>query len=82
MFGTEKTDKGVYEILGSNLTDKFSMYRLEGEMDFKLSRPYAVAIVTEGEGEINGIFVNKGSRLLISDKKITLTGNTEIIICM
>lgn len=78
----QKIDKGVYEILGSKLTDKFSMYRLEGETNFKLSRPYAVAIVVKGEGMINETFVKKGNRLLISDENITVTGNTEIIICM
>lgn len=78
----KEIDKGIYEILGSKLTDKFSMYRLEGETNFKLSRPYAVAIVAAGEGRINETCVKKGDRLLISDENIIITGNVEIIICI
>ena len=57
------------------------MYRLEGEANFKLSRPYTVAIVAAGEGRINETCVKRGDRFLISDENITITGNVEVIIC-
>ena len=69
-------------ILGPELTDKFSMWRLGGGDALRLERETAVAVVTDGEGDVNGCHVRKGDRLLVSaERSIALDGNVGVVIC-
>ncbi len=74
---------GAWEVLGKSLTDKFSMYLMEGSTEFPLENKYAVAVITEGEGELCGIGVSRGDRLFISDEnKLQTRGeDLKIILC-
>lgn len=78
----QKISDGVYEILGADLTDKFSMYLLCGSTDFVINKPFAVGIVIQGSAKINNIEAESGNRLLISDKNLSVRGNANILICM
>ena len=78
----KKIAEGVYEILGKSLTDKFSMYLLDGNADFVCENPYSVAVVTDGAGTVNATDVKKGDRLLISEKNLSVCGNVKIIVCI
>ncbi len=72
----------LYEILGSDLTDKFSMYLLQSEATLSTHAAYRIAIVTAGEGCLNGVRVKKGDRLFLMDEaRVCLTGSAEAIVC-
>ena len=66
----KKVAEGIYEILGTELTDKFSMYQLLGNAGLTITGKYAVAIVTEGEGMINWKVVKKGERCFLQELTI------------
>ncbi len=75
---------GIDEILGADLTDKFRMLRLCSGAVWQQAAPYRVAIVTDGEGQINGLPVKKGDRLFIYEEQaVNVNGNDsfEIILC-
>ena len=69
-------------ILGPELTDKFSMWRLRaGSKPLALPRPSGVIVVTEGAGRINGVSVGKGDRLVFSDESaVTLDGDCVAVV--
>ncbi len=76
--------EGLYEILGSDLTDKFSMYLLGGNATLDTDKKYRVAIVTVGEGELNGVKVTQGERLfLMNEGEISVSSQKELelVIC-
>ncbi len=76
--------QNIYQILGSDLTEKFSMYLLKEACNFALKLKYQIAIVTNGSGFINGTEVKKGDRLfLMNEQNITLNGTTdfEVVLC-
>ena len=69
-------------ICGPGFTDKFSMWRIEGEGRLGLPRP-ACVIVTNGAGAVNGLAVKKGDRLLVADEQILETaGSATLVVCV
>ena len=69
-------------VCGPELTDKFTMWRVTGGGSVVLPRDRAVAVVTGGNGEVNGLSVKKGDRLLISDDgRIDVSGDAAVIVC-
>lgn len=75
---------GVTEILGSATTDKFTMLRLDGEGRVDIPKKYAVAVCTDGQGELNCIKVSAGDRLLIKEeKKLSFIGTDgfSVVVC-
>lgn len=76
--------KNLYEILGKDLTDKFSMYLLIHNGELKTYKKYRIAIITGGKGTIDGLEVQKGDRVFIKDEKtVNITGDNEFeaVIC-
>ena len=77
----DANDKYVSQICGSELTYKFSMWRIEGQGCLGLPRP-ACVVVTGGAGVVNGFAVNKGDRLLVAGERIIETeGNATLVVC-
>lgn len=75
---------GVTEILGSEMTDKFKMLKLDGSGKTPVFGKYAVAVCIGGEGELNGTKVSSGDRLCIKDEnKIEFSGDESfsVILC-
>ena len=74
-------DRCVSQICGPDFTDKFSMWRIEGNGRLALLRP-ACVIVTDGAGAVNGLAMNKGDRFLIANEKVIETeGNATLVVC-
>ena len=72
----------VMQILGAELTDKFSMWRVTDGGRVALPRDRAVAVVTEGAGEVNGLAVKKGDRLVVADERqLAVTGTATLVVC-
>ena len=72
----------VKQILGTELTDKFSMWRVAGGGILSLPRDRAVAVVTEGAGEVNGLAVKKGDRLVVADERqLNVAGAATLVVC-
>ena len=72
----------VKQILGPELTDKFAMWRVAGGGMLSLPRDRAVAVVTEGAGEVNGLAVKKGDRLLVFDeRRFDVSGSATLVAC-
>ncbi len=72
----------VTQILGPELTDKFSMWRVANGGILSLPRDRAVAVVTEGAGEVNGLAVKKGDRLVAAgERQLAVTGTATLIVC-
>ena len=70
------------QILGPELTDKFSEWLLKPGDELALPRDRGVAVVTEGEGSLNGVAVRKGDRLVFADEhELKLTGQAEVVVC-
>lgn len=78
---TLRTSCEKFCICGPDLTDKFSMWCIERQGHLNLSHP-ACAVVTDGVGEVNGVTVRKGDRLLVTDERFLETnGSAKIVIC-
>ena len=76
------TNENVVQVFGPDLTDKFAMWRVAGGGILSLPRDRAVAVVTEGVGEVNGLAVKKGDRLLIADERqLAVSGAATLIVC-
>ena len=72
----------VTQILGPELTDKFSMWRVTDGGRVALPRDRAVAVVTEGAGEVNGLAVKKGDQLVVADERqLAVIGGVTLIVC-
>ena len=72
----------VKQILGPELTDKFEMWRVAGGGMLSLPRDRAVAVVTEGAGEVNGLAVKKGDRLVVSgERQLVVSGSATLVAC-
>lgn len=70
------------QILGMNLTDKFEMWRMDGESTLVLNRSPAVAVVTDGEGKINDVRVRKGDRIVVSEENmVACQGMCSVVLC-
>lgn len=73
---------GATQILGHELTDKFAMWRLSDGGSVALDGAPAVAVVTEGDGTLNGQSVQKGDRLLIADEaSVACRGACSVVLC-
>ncbi|MBR2838217.1 MAG: hypothetical protein IKE55_05525 [Kiritimatiellae bacterium] len=71
----------VSQICGPEFTDKFSMWRIEGQGCLGLPGP-ACVVVTNGAGAVNGLAANKGDRFLVADEKVIETeGNATLVVC-
>lgn len=80
----KKLTENIYQILGSDLTDKFSMYLLKNKAVLKTDRKYRIAIAVSGSGSVNGTAAKKGDRIFIKDEKnisVNGTQDFEIIVC-
>ena len=80
----KQISEGIYQMLGTELTDKFSMHMLKAGTTFKMKRKYGVAIVTAGSGKINGVCVKKGDRIFIADEgSVCVEGKSEfeVVVC-
>ena len=77
-----ETSAHVKQILGPELTDKFAMWRVAGGGRVALPRDRAVAVVTEGAGEVNGLAVKTGDRLVVADERqLAVTGAATLVVC-
>ncbi len=72
----------VTQILGPELTDKFEMWRVTNGGRVALQRDRSVAVVTDGVGEVNGLAVKKGDRLVIADERqLAVSGGVTLVVC-
>ena len=72
----------VTQILGPELTDKFEMWRVTNGGRVALQRDRSVAVVTDGAGEVNGLPVKKGDRLVIADERqLAVSGGVTLVVC-
>ena len=72
----------VTQILGAELTDKFEMWRVTNGGRVSLQRDRSVAVVTDGVGEVNGLPVKKGDRLVIADERqLAVSGGVTLVVC-
>ena len=80
--GSQERVHPVTQILGPELTDKFSMWCVTNGGILSLPRDRAVAVVTEGAGEVNGLAVKKGDRLVVAgERQLAVTGAATLIVC-
>lgn len=69
-------------ICGPEFTDKFAMWRLPGGGGVTLGGAPAVAVVTDGDGTLNGLSVKRGDRLLVSgEAALHADGSVSAILC-
>ena len=69
-------------ICGPELTDKFEMWHLSSAAHLALGGAAAVAVVVGGEGNVNGLAVRAGERLLAAQEdEISLSGPVEVVVC-
>ena len=70
-------------ICGPDFTDKFSMWRLSGVGTLSLGGNGAIVVVTDGTGEVNGLAVKKGDRLVVAGETAVATrGDAKFVVCM
>ena len=60
--------EGLFSLVDSELTDKFSLYELCDGARLKTGGASGVVIITEGDGELCGISVSKGDRLYFTEE--------------
>jgi hypothetical protein len=76
------TNENAEQILESELTDKFEMWRVTNGGRVALQRDRSVAVVTDGAGEVNGLAVKKGDRLVIADERqLAVSGEVTLVVC-
>ena len=81
-FGGAAASAGLRQVLGPDLTDKFELWCVAGGEALSLGGAGAVAVVTEGEGALNGVPVRKGDRLVISNEKsVACAGACQAVVC-
>ncbi len=69
-------------ICGPEFTDKFEMWRTGGGGTVALDSASAVAVVTDGEGSLNGLAVQRGDRLVVSGESVLWTdGALSAVVC-
>ena len=70
-------------ICGPEFTDKFEMWRIAGGGKVALDGASAVAVVTDGEGSLNGLAVQRGDRLVVSgESTLRAEGTLTAIVCL
>ena len=58
------------------------MWRVTDGGRVALLRDRAVAVVTDGEGEVNGLSVKKGDRLVVAgEQQLAVTDAATLIVC-
>lgn len=85
----EKVLNGFSDIVGTDLTEKFSMKMLNvlGNFETDLGDSYAVCIVTDGEGTVlcedQAFDIGKGSSFFITANsgKLSFSGNFSLVMC-
>ena len=69
-------------ICGPEFTDKFEMWRLAGGEAIELGGASAVAVVTNGDGRLNGLPARRGDRFLASGESVLRAdGNLIAVAC-
>ena len=64
------------------MTDKFEMWHLSDAAHLSLGGASAVAVVIGGEGNVNGLAVRAGDRLLAAQEdEISLSGLVDVVVC-
>ena len=70
-------------ICGPSRTDKFSMWHIAGVGNIEMPRPAGVAVAMGAIGEVNGLAVRKGDRLLLAGERHVKTSvGTELVLCV
>lgn len=80
----KKLSDGLFEILGKDLTDKFHMYLLSNNAKLETDSRYRIAIITSGNGTLNGTKVKKGERIFVMDENTLSavgTADFEVVVC-
>jgi len=73
---------GARRVLGPELTDKFELWILGGGERFSLGGASAVIVVTDGEGELNGVPVKRGDRIVVANEEsLAYTGDCKSVVC-
>ena len=76
------TNANAVRICGPELTDKFEMWRLACGGGVELGGVGAVAVVTDGEGSLNGCTVRRGDRLVAcGEKRLCVEGSAAALVC-
>ena len=82
VLGAQERVPPVKQILGPELTDKFEMWRVTNGGRVALQRDRSVAVVTDGTGEVNGLAVKKGDRLVIAnERQLAVSGEVTLVVC-
>lgn len=69
-------------IVGPELTNLFSLWRLGGGASQDVARGAGVAVVLSGCGTVNGLSVETGDRLVFSQTPVlNLAGSLEVVVC-
>lgn len=80
----KKMSERLYEIVGPEFTDKFSMYVMKAGAILETKKKYRIAIVTSGRGCICSEAVQRGDRIFIAEEKRIYTDgdeNFEVVVC-
>ena len=73
---------GAVQICGPDFTDKFEMWRLACGGSVVLGGAGAVAVVTDGEGSLNGRTVKRGDRLAAcGEESLCVDGSATALVC-
>ena len=77
-----REEKPATRICGPEFTDKFEMWRLACGGRVALGGAKAVAVVTDGEGSLNGHSVRRGDRLVVSgEDSLCVEGPAAALVC-
>ncbi len=78
----ERKDHKAFCVCGPEFTDKFCMWRVLGGARVALPRESSVVVVTDGAGQVNGVDVKKGDRLLVyGEKSVDVQGGASLVVC-
>lgn len=80
----KKLAENLFEIVGKDLTDKFSMYLLERNSELNTDKKYRIAIAISGSGSVNGVSIKKGGRIFIKDEaRVSVNGTQDfqLVVC-
>lgn len=71
------------QVLGRELTDKFALWRLTDGGRVSLDGAPAVLVITDGAGDLNGLPVKRGDRLLaIGEASVSCRGGCSAVLCL
>ena len=73
---------GAVQICGPEFTDKFEMWRMAKGSALEIDGASAVAVVTDGEGSLNGCPVKRGDRLVVCrEDRLSVEGAATALVC-